>query len=115
MSCFYIHSHLLIGNVIKTGLCKPFDASTQPETLQLLLNDIFGATDIMLSFLTSNGITYKPHAFILFNSDELLPVLLFILKSEHGQIFLVLNECETPSFDSHFTLALHLEHITSLN
>ena len=102
---FYIHSHLLIGNVIKTGLCKPFDASTRPETLQLLLNDIFGATNIMISFVTSNGIIYKPHVFILFNSDELLPVfwkVLFIRKSEHGQIFLFLNECETLLFDSHF-------------
>ena len=38
--CFYIHSHLLIGHVIKTGLCKPFHASIQPETLQLLLDEL---------------------------------------------------------------------------
>ena len=104
--CFYIQSSLLIGNIVKIGVCKPFHTSSQPETLMLLLNNKFGATNIMiLSFVTSSGVTYKPHAYILFKNDELSPVfckILLILKSEHGEIFLVVNEMETLFFDSHF-------------
>ena len=104
--CFYIHSNLLVRNIVNTATCKPFSMHNEPEMLQLHLNEIFGASNVMVvSFVTSNGFMYKQNAIILHKYDALCPTfckIYLLLKNESEKIFLVLHEYETLFFDSHF-------------
>ena len=95
--CFYIQSNLLIRNTINTGPCEPFLISSQPESLQSLLNETFAASNATeVSFVSSNGHVYKPNTFLVLKDDALSPIFsritLLKKKNEH---FLVLHDYET--------------------
>ena len=96
--CFYIHSNLLVRNIVNTGTCKPFSMH-ESEMLQLHLNEVFGGSNVMVvSFVTSNGFMYKQNAIILHKYDELCPIfckIYLLLKNESENLFFVLREYET--------------------
>ena len=107
--CFYMHSNLLSGKAIKTGLCKTFLFTAQTECLQLMLTEQYQLTEDSIlftsSYVTYNGITYKPNAFVLLSYDSLAPVfckISTVIKTESDKIILVTNEYVTEYYDNHY-------------
>ena len=89
---------------MKTGPCKTFSYITQSECVQSILREQYQLTESALfttSFLTYNGVTFKPNAFVLLSYDVLLPKI-FTILIVNREIFLIMNEYTTQYFDSHY-------------
>ncbi len=75
--CYYMHSDMLLTKSVKTGPCKLYSVASNPENIQLLLKQNYQLVDESIlfttSFVTYNGITYKPNAFVLYSFDALEP------------------------------------------
>ena len=123
--CYYIHSSLLLGKPPEMGPCKDF---TCPESIKSLLarknvivNDFALCT---ASYVTLNGVTYKPNAYILLHFDSLSPrfgKITVVIKTKSPDIILVVDEYETEYYDSHYraycissTMSKNVYQITEL-
>ena len=106
---YYIHSNMLLTKSIKSGRSKLYSIMAQPPCVQLLLKQKYklGEESILfaLSFITYNGITFKPNAFILYSFDVLEPIfckISTIIKTHNNEIILVLIEYVTQYYDDHY-------------
>lgn len=105
--CYYMHKTKFLSKLTKIGPCKPHSITVHPESVQSLLlkhqvteNSVFYTT----SFVTYNGITFKPDVFILYSLDAIEPIfckIITIIKTENDILFL-LNEFVTNYCDEHF-------------
>lgn len=117
--CFYIHSNMFLTKTVKTGPCKLHSLTVHPENVQLLLKEHYELVEESIlfssSFVTYNGITFKPNAFIQFSFDALEPVfckICTVIKTASEEIILVLNEYVTEYYDSHYHAFCISEHDT---
>ena len=110
---YYIHSSMLCTQ-IKIGRTKPiFMANIQESIRSLLLREYNITMETVLntaSFVTYNGITYKPNVFVLYSYDALEPIFCTIssILIYEKKVILVLMEYYTEFYDSHH----HAFHIS---
>lgn len=114
---FYIHSNMLLTKPVITGPCKPHSTTAYPENVQLLFKEehqlVQESIVFTSSFVSYNGITFKPNAFVLFKFDVLEPVfckISMVIKTESDEIILVLNEFVTEYCDDHYHAFCITEH-----
>ena len=108
--CYYMHSNSLLVKAIKTGLSKPYCITAE---LQLLLRDYCESLLFTTSFVTYNGITFKPNDFVLFSYDRLEPTfskISTILKVGDEAVIFVLNKFITEYHDTHYHAFCIREH-----
>lgn len=107
--CFYIQSNRLLNIPIKVGTCKLYSLTIFSENVQHLLREQYLLTEqsviFTVSFVSYNGITYKPDAFVMLSYDTLEPIfgkIVALIKTESEEIILVLNQFVTDYYDYHY-------------
>ena len=107
--CFYIHSNQLLNTPIKEGTAQQHLITFFSSDVQLMLKERYQLADqsfiYILSYVTYNGITYKPNAFLILVYDVLEPIfgkIVTVMKTERNEIILVLNQFVTDYYDSHY-------------
>ncbi len=107
--CFYIHSSRLLSTPIKEGVCKQVFMHSFSDSVQDLFQEHYQLTEqsiiFTLSYIIYNNINYKPSACVMLLYDELEPTFAkihSIIKTQSGEIVLVLNEVVTNYYDSHY-------------
>ena len=115
--CYYIHSKKLLEEPVKTGPCTQHSISFHPESVQLRLTNQYQLTEESVlfssSYVTYHGITYKPNALILLSYDHLEPKfgkIITVIKTDSGDIILVLKEFLTLYYDNHYRAFCISEH-----
>ena len=105
---FYIHSNRLLGKGIETGPCKELSFSAFPLNIQSLLTTNYQLTNESMlyssTFVTYNGTTLKPNAYVLWEYDALSPTfckISTIIKTE-CEVVLVMSQYETKYYDAHY-------------
>ena len=103
--CYYIHSNLLLDNRPNVGPCKGYVCTENVKILltrrNLLLHDPPWHTT---SYVTINGVTYKPGAFILLQFDTFSPTFgnVTTLIKPRDHVILILQKYESKYYDSHY-------------
>lgn len=92
--CYYIHSNLLFREEhFISGPTKRFRMTIQPMNIQQLLHEHLpeDLESIMItSYMTFNGLTYKPDVYVLLKADEIDPVfgrIVMVTKSKSERLF----------------------------
>ena len=100
--CYYMHSEMIINKTSKFGLCKLHSIADNSAEIQLLLQQKYHLVEesilLTTSYVTYNGLTYKPNAFVLCSLNDLEPVfakISTIIKMENDEVILVLDEFTT--------------------
>lgn len=107
--CYYIETNSLLKMEYKKGVSTRVVITSFPNRVQNLLQQQYDLVQntcwSSLSFVTHNGITYKPDVFVMLSYDELDPKFAkvhAILTSERVEILFVLDIVNTDYYDGHF-------------
>lgn len=106
--CYYMHSKMMLSKSNTFGPLKLHSLTDNTSRVELLLKQLYNLLKetvlLSTSFVTHNGLTYKPNAFILYsynNSEPIFAKVVTILKADN-KVLLVLDEFITKYYDSHY-------------
>ena len=107
--CFYIQSDSLFQMKIDKGKYKQHHFTFFPSRVQCLLTDKYGLTEqsslSTLSFVTCNGIMYKPDALLLLSYNAMEPTfgkIGTVIITDSEEIIFVLTIYLTRYYDNHY-------------